>query len=185
MRHLTTTRVALAGLLISLFSTSTGAQQLAGSFEQLRVLVKEGDKVRVVDRSGREVQGAVTGLSSSSLTLMVTGGRQTFLESDVEAISQRRSDSLANGAKWGLAVGAGFGMLAGITLTSGYDNGSIALVPVLALAYGGMGAGIGAGLDALISSNQVIFASRGPTSKVTVRPVLRADRAGLFASLAF
>lgn len=184
MRPLTITRFVLAGLLLSLFVGSGEAQQIAGSFEQLQVLIKVGDKVSVVDRAGEEVQGAVTELSSSSLALVVAGTRRTFLESDIGAIRQRRPDSPANGAKWGLAVGAGLGLLAGIALSSGYDGGT-AFIPVLALAYGGMGAGIGAGLDALISSNQVILASRGPASKVTVRPVLRPGRTGVFASFTF
>ena len=49
------TRVFLASLLLSLFVADGEAQELAGSFEQLRVLVKKGDTVSVVDRAGKEV----------------------------------------------------------------------------------------------------------------------------------
>ena len=162
------TRVFLASLLLSLFVADGEAQELAGSFEQLRVLVKKGDTVSVVDRAGKEVRGPISGLSSSSLAIAVAGNQQTFLESDIDAIRQRRPDSPANGAKWGLAIGAGLGLLAGIDLSSGYHDGAIALIPVLALAYGGIGAGVGAGLDALVSSDQVIFARGGSTAKATV-----------------
>ena len=81
--------------------TATSSQELAGSFDQLRVLVKAGDTVRVTDSAGEEVRGTLTDLSSSSLALRVGGTRRTFLETDITAIHQRRNDSLANGAKWG------------------------------------------------------------------------------------
>ena len=84
-----------------------------------------------------------------------------------------------------LAIGAGLGLLAGIDLSSGFHDGAIALIPVLALAYGGIGAGVGAGLDALVSSDQVIFARGGATAKATVRPILRTDRTGVRVSFAF
>jgi len=66
----TTARVVLAAVLLTLVVTRADAQQLAGSFEQLRVLVKPGEKIRVIDRAGQEVRGTVAELSSSSLALV-------------------------------------------------------------------------------------------------------------------
>jgi hypothetical protein len=140
------------------------AQELAGSFDQLRVLVKAGDTVRVTDKTGQEVRGAIVDLSSSSLSLRVAGTQRTFLERDIAAIHQRRNDSLANGAKWGFAVGAGLGVLAGAVVASEYKDGGGVFIPLLALTYGGMGAGVGAGIDAMNPSEQVIFAWRGKAS---------------------
>ena len=157
-------RALLIGLLLTLPVPSVGAQELAGSFDQLRVLVKAGDTVRVTDKAGDEVRGRLTDLSSSSLTLHVDGARRTFLEGEIAAIRQRRHDSLANGAKWGFAVGAGLGVLAGAVIASEYKDGGTAVIPLLALTYGGMGAGVGAGIDAMHSSEQVIFAWRGKAS---------------------
>jgi len=185
MCYRTPTRVVFAILVLSLFVTDGQAQELAGSFEQLRVLVKRGDTVSLVDRAGKEVHGPISALSSSSLAITVAGTQRTFLESEIDSIRQRRPDSPANGAKWGLGIGAGLGLLAGINLASGYHDGTRALIPVLALAYGGMGAGVGAGIDALVSSDQVIFAGSGTGAKVTVRPILKTDRTGVFASFAF
>jgi hypothetical protein len=160
-----TSRVASTGLILALLATTGEAQELAGSFDQLRVLVKVGDTIRVTDRNGHDLRGAISELSPSSLALQVAGRRQTFLEGDVEAIHQRRPDSVANGAKWGFAVGAGLGVLAGITIASEYEGSSgTALIPMLALVYGGIGAGAGAGIDAMHSSDQVIFAWRGKAS---------------------
>lgn len=158
-------RVASTGLILALLATTGEAQELAGSFDQLRVLIKIGDTVRVTDSTGQSVRGPITGLSSGALAVQVKGRRQTFLESDIATIHQRRSDSLANGAKWGFVVGAGLGVLAGITIASEYEGSSgTALIPMLGLVYGGIGAGAGAGIDALHSSEHVIFAWRGKAS---------------------
>jgi hypothetical protein len=185
MRHRTTSRVGCAALLLSLSVSGGEAQELAGSFEQLRVLVKPGDAVSVIDQTGQEMRGTISELSSSALAITVAGNHRRFLESEIDAIRTRRPDPLANGAKWGLAVGAGLGLLAGIGFAAGYDDGGGAFIPLLALTYGAMGAGAGAGIDALVSSNQVIFARRGTTSKLTVSPLVQIGRTGVRASLTF
>src|SRR5436190_12991628 len=106
-----TSRVALLAVFLTASATAGQAQELAGSFDQLRVLVKTGDRVRVTDSRGQDVRGSIADVSSSSLALTVGGTRRTFLEADIAAIHQRRNDSLANGAKWGFVVGAGLGVL--------------------------------------------------------------------------
>ena len=156
-------RFACFGLLLTLPAASN-AQELAGSFEQLRVLVKAGDTVRVIDGAGEEVRGAITGLSSASLALTSGGTRRTFLENDVAAVYQRRNDSLANGAKWGFIVGASLGVLGGIAIAREYESGGGAFIPILGVVYGSIGAGAGAGIDAMHRSEQVIFAWRGKAS---------------------
>jgi len=178
-------RVLFFGLLAAAPSTAASAQELAGSFDQLRVLVKSGDTVRVTDSSGQEARGKVFDVSSSSLAIVTEGQQRVFLERDVAAIRQRRSDSVGNGAKWGLAVGAGLGSLAGIMIVSEYGDGALAVIPVFALLYGGLGAGVGAGVDAMHSSDQVIYARRAAPSKVSLRPILTRGRKGVLASLTF
>jgi len=178
-------RLVSLGLLFTAFAGCCQAQELAGSFEQLRVLVKPGDRVSVVDTRGQEVRGPISELSSSALALNVSGTPIRFLEGQIDAIRQRRPDPLANGAKWGLAVGAGLGVLAGIGLASEYEEGGGTLIPVLAFAYGAIGAGAGAGIDALISSEQVIFARHGSRAAVTVRPRLRRGGPAVLATFGF
>jgi len=157
-------RLICFALLITL-PAAASAQELAGSFEQLRVLVKPGDIVRVTDRAGEEVRGSITDLSSSSLALRVDGTRRTFLQNDVAAVYQRRNDSLANGAKWGFVAGAALGVLGGMAIAREYEGASgSAYIPILGLVYGSIGAGAGAGIDAMHRGEQVIFAWRGKAS---------------------
>jgi len=164
--------------------TATSSQELAGSFDQLRVLVKAGDTVRVTDSAGDEVRGTITNLSSSSLALRVAGIRRTFLETDITAMHQRRNDSLANGAKWGFIVGASLGVLGGIAIAREYESGGGgAFIPILGLVYGSIGAGAGAGIDAMSPSEQAIYARRGAPSKAGVRPGLTLRRSGVLASV--
>ena len=178
-------RVALLVLFLESVATAGQAQELAGSFDQLRVLVKSGDTVRVTDSSGREVRGAIAELSPSSLSLRVSGNLRAFLEGDITTIHQRRPDSLANGAKWGFDVGAGLGVLGGMAIATEYRDGGVAMIPILALVYGGIGAGTGAGIDALHSSEQPIYATRRASGKVALRPILTGGRKGVAASLGF
>jgi len=180
----TTARVLFAAALLTLVVTGADAQQLAGSFDQLRVLVKPGEKVRVIDLSGQEVRGTVAELSSSSLAIVVAGEQRLFVESDIDTIRARRGDPLTNGARWGLAVGGGFGLLVGISFAAEV-GGSGVVIPIFGLLYGGLGAGVGAGVDALISGDHVIFASGRSSSKLSVRPILTPGRAGVRASVTF
>ena len=175
-------RLACFGLLLTL-PAAGNAQELAGSFEQLRVLVKPGDTVRVTDGAGEDVRGTITDLSPSSLALRVGGTRRTFLETNITAIHQRRNDSLANGAKWGFIVGASLGVLGGIAIAREYENGGGgAFIPILGLVYGSIGAGAGAGIDAMNPSEQPIYTRRG-APKLGVRPRLAPGHTGILASL--
>lgn len=155
---------AAALLFVTLvWAAQADAQELAGTFDQLRVLVKTGDRVRVVDTAGQDIRGTIAALGTSSLTLESNGTRRDLAERDIDAIHQRRSDSLRNGALWGFAIGGGLGLFGGIAL-SGADGTSAAIIPVIALSYAGLGAGIGTGIDAMFSAERVIYARRRTVS---------------------
>ncbi|RPH59484.1 MAG: hypothetical protein EHM89_10605 [Acidobacteria bacterium] len=171
-------------LLFTMAAPTVEAQTLAGSFEQLQVLVKPGDTISVTDNTGREVTGKVASLSPSSLALLVEGVRRDLPENEVRKVRQDRQDSLANGAKWGLGIGAGLGLAAGVAIASGDGNAS-ALIPILALVYGGVGAGVGAGLDALVLGNQVIYFKPASSAKVTVSPLVTSERKGVVVAIGF
>ena len=155
------TTSVFAAVLV-LVGASADAQQIAGSFDQLRVLVKLGDRLTVTDEAGARVQGKLIRLSASSLVLDVPNAPREFLEWEVDRIEQRGPDSLKNGALIGLGIGAGFGAAA--LAASGADTRFVAMA---ALLYSGIGAGIGSGLDALIEGRRLIYAG-SPASRTTV-----------------
>jgi hypothetical protein len=163
------------------------AQEVAGSFDQLRVLVKPGDTITVTDDAGRETTGRIGELSSSSLALLVGDQRRDLQASDINTIRQRRSDPLANGAKWGFGIGASLGLLAGLAVLNEYDNGdSAAFVVFASLLYGGIGAGVGVGIDAMIAGNQVIYARRSASAaRFGAKPILTRQRQGAMLAIGF
>jgi hypothetical protein len=62
-------------LLLCAGGTRVEAQGVVSSFDQLGVLVKPGDKITVVDVTGREVEGRIGKLSRETLTLITGAGR--------------------------------------------------------------------------------------------------------------
>jgi hypothetical protein len=174
---------ALCLLVIGLASRAE-AQGIATSFDQLRLLVRPGDTVSVTDTTGREVTGKIVALSSSSLALMIDRNKRELTEPDVTTIRQRRNDSLANGAKWGLGIGVG--LPAVLLALSGTEDIDAGFTVLMIAAYGGMGAGIGVGVDALITSRQVIYERPSkPSATLTISPLLTGRRKGISVSMRF
>lgn len=176
-------QVARIAAVLILVAGTAEAQELAGTFDQLRVLVKPGDKLTVIDGSGQRVEGKVSSLSGSALGLTVSGKTRQFLNTDIDTIEKRGSDSLRNGALTGFAIGGLIGAAGMIGLAEGTDH-VVAYVAVGALMYGGIGAGIGTGIDALIEGRRVIYASATSAgTKLTVAPIFSGPRKGVLVSL--
>ena len=183
MKHLT---IGVMCLLLCAAGTSVAAQEIASSFEQLAVLVKPGDKITVVDAAGRETGGRIGTLSSDALVLMTSTGPRHLTEGDVAAITQRRDDSLKNGAIIGAVAGAAYYVTAA-ALLSGIDDGEVIIRTAIAggVLFAGLGAAAGVGIDALISRRQVIYQTRAPRSSATVSPVLSHGRRGVAVTMRF
>jgi hypothetical protein len=169
--------------------TAVAAQGIATTFQELRLLVRPGDNVTVTDVSGREVSGRITDLSASSLALMADGQPREWRETEVATIRQRRGDSLANGALIGLGIGAGVTAI-GIAIWVNSDTyegevtgGDAVLVTAI---YGGLGAAIGTGIDALMTRRQVVFEKRSASGiAFQVAPLLTPARTGARLSIGF
>ncbi|HEY7290341.1 MAG TPA: hypothetical protein VH583_10945 [Vicinamibacterales bacterium] len=178
----------LVVLALTVLGVSGGAaaQEVASSFEQLRVLVRPSDHVKVIEPDGREVKGVVHAVSDETLTLRVHGREESIPQSRVSQIQTTWDDPLANGARNGFIVGAVLGGLSALALV-GDTRADLVFVPYAVLVDGGLGAAIGAGVDALITSQRVIYDSRTKTSAsaVSVVPLLTRQQRGLALSLRF
>ena len=176
-------RCAIVYMLIAAGAPIVEAQILASSFDQLSVLVKRGDSVIVTDDTGRETRGTVAALSPSSLELIVAGNRRSFVEEETRTIRQRTNDSLKNGTLWGVGIGAGLGLtsLIGSEESPALPAGEVVGVT---LALAGLGAIVGAAIDAIARSHEVIYSRPARTSAtLTLSPTLTRGRSG--ASLSF
>jgi hypothetical protein len=162
------------------------AQEVASSFDQLAVLVKPGDKITVVDATGKEAKGRIEKLSRDTLILATSAGPRQFGEVEVTTISQRRGDSLKNGAIIGAVAGTASFVTVGMLLRDS-DGGDVIISTVVAggVLFAGMGAAAGIGIDALISRRQVIYQKPTGRSRVSVSPVFGHGRRGAAVTVQF
>jgi hypothetical protein len=175
----------IAAAILIATSAPAAAQELASSFDQLRVLVKAGDFLTVTDASGRKIVGSLTELTPTTLAIAARDGQARFAEGDVLTIRQRRTGDLAKGAKWGFAVGGGIGLLGALAIASECDE-CVGMGLAVAGFYAAAGAGIGVFVAGAQSHHPVIF-SRPRTSAggLTVTPLVAHQRRGVVLSLGF
>ncbi len=160
------------------------AQPPAASIDQLRVLVRPGETVKVLDRSGRETRGVVENLDDAHLTLRAASTTRVFDESEIERVRMRVDDPLTNGARNGFIAGAIFGAMATAAWAGEYGN-VLPVVVIEAALFGGIGAGVGVGIDAMITTDRVVYQARRRAAGVRLSPMLSADRKGLGVSIGF
>ena len=170
-------RVALAASLLA----SPAFAQTEGPI--VSALVKRGQTVEVIDDQGQEIRGKVRALSATTLTLDRNGTRPRFRFERITQIA-RPNDGLGNGALIGLGAGAAFGLLGSTVGTDdcdGYYYCGSGWVVGSALVFGGIGAGIGVGVDALIRRDRVIYRRDG-RRQTRVAPVVGPGVGGAVAS---
>lgn len=184
MLFLSKGRTAMLGALVFTSSltlaTAAQAQELAGNFDQLRVLIKRGETIHVQDNSGQDLRGRFVDLSPDALRILVNGVTREFNASDVDIVTAARHGNVAKGARIGFATGAGFGGLMMFLTTSSQCGGECVPIYIVGALYmGGVGAGIGAGFSAMTSTQRVIFVRSGAQpSKVTIAPLVDRTHTG-------
>jgi hypothetical protein len=192
MRELSTLALLMSLPLVFVAPYHANAQVVATSFEELRPLVKSGDTIYVTEANGRKTRARLGELTQSSLEILVrkTGpdGRETFVpqsrlaERDVRQIQTDRGDSVLNGTLIGLAVVGGPWLLACNPATDWcYYNDGGNLYRVIALITSGIGAGIGALVDAGIRERVLVY-YQSPTrgsSGIGVSPFASKSAAGM------
>ena len=77
-------------LLAALADAQTVEPRTAASFERLGLLLDQGERIRVTDGAGRELQGRLIDLSPSTLSLRIADVRHDLQEADVAVIRRRQ-----------------------------------------------------------------------------------------------
>jgi len=151
----------------------------AGDFDAVRQRVKEGQRVRVTDDQGREWQGRIDAFAPDSLVLLTKDRQRRDVPYAAILRIDRPHDTLDNGALIGLVAGAVVGLLAvaaeentdcdpGVFFSCGDPTvGAYFVIPAI---FGGIGAGIGVGIDALVRREPTLF--RRGDSRVMLEPSL-------------
>ena len=132
---------SLALIASLLLSPVASAQTASGDWSALKSVVA-GSKLSVKLKTGKTVEGRLTGVSDDGLSLTV-GGRPTELKAvEVLRIHRVGGSSAKKGALIGLAVGGGAGLAVGLAGSSADDSFNDLDAPVTAgLAVLGAGAG--------------------------------------------
>lgn len=140
--------------------------QTVATFDRLADRLNAGDRVRIVDAAGREHVGAIVMLGAEAIALeRGRGGAERFARADVREVWARRHDSVRNGALIGFASLGVTYCISAIRRDTAIQCG----IPTLFL--GGLGAGAGALVDALIVRKTVVFRASAPvTLRLQPRP---------------
>ena len=148
--------------------------------DRIRQRVKEGQKVRITDDQGREWHGRIGTLTPDSLTVVTDDRERKDLPYGTILRIDRPHDSLANGALIGFASGAALGLGVvigeesndcepGVFFSCGEPTGGAYVAGPL--VFGGLGAAVGVGIDALIRKDPRLFQRTGP-ARVTLAPAV-------------
>lgn len=144
-----------------------GARE-ASLLEDLALRINLDEQLRIVDRAGGRGSGRLVGLTAEAITLRTAAGDQRFTRAAIREVAVRRRP-LRAGVLIGAGAGAALGALAACTADDREE------CPDAALIAGGLGAGVGLGLAALMPRTTVVYPEAG--SGISVLPVL--TRAGV------
>ena len=177
-------RLVCAAWVIGALLVSPASAQ--GTADHIRGRLKDGQKVSVTDEQGREFNGRVVNMASDVLTLANSRERADIPYEQIVKIE--RSDGLMNGTLIGLGMGVALG-LAVVGDSSACDDGGglfcgdpdAGNYVATALLFGGIGAGIGVGIDALIGRHRNIY-QRGSVARISFVPAV--GRSGASAMVA-
>ncbi len=179
----------IAGAVVLVFcagATRADAQGVASSFDELAALDQTGDPITVVDATGTETKGRIWKVSRDMLILGTSTGPRQLGQADVTSISQRRDDSLKNGAIIGAVAATAFFVTVG-TLLQDSDGGDVIVSSAIVggVLFAGIGAAAGLGIDALITRRQVIYQKPAGGSSVNVSPLIGHARGGATVTVRF
>ena len=165
-------------LILSAAPSAARAQPAASSFEELRPMLRNGQTIVVTDTTGQRITGKVRDVSTSppSLVIAVPAPRTFRAESIAEI---RTTDRVINGALIGAGVGTGLAVWDYLIDPSEPGNGAIFAVAI------GLGTAIGAGIDALIDRQRVLYRSGTQKGSLTIAPIAGRARRGIQVAVRF
>jgi hypothetical protein len=142
--------------------------------EDLALRVNLHDQLRVEDRSGVRTTGRLTRLTADEITIQTDSGETHFTRETVRQIAVRQHPILRTATLIGAGAGAAYGAWAACR---GEEHSECADGPIL---LGGLGAGIGAVVGALIHRTTIVYPE--PEKRVFVLPAISPDAVGIVVS---
>jgi hypothetical protein len=165
--------ISALALAAGLLSPDLGwCQPNEASFAAMSALVRPNDQVVVTTHDQQPLKGHVVSISDTTLRVTAAGIVREFTATDVKRIDRVRTDSLKNGALWGLAAGLGASFLV-LPLASDrleLDDADTALIVGL-FVVPGAGAALGAAIDASMTTSVPVYEGRRLGVGVSVVPL--------------
>lgn len=174
----------IAMAVLVLCPVSGNAQAPARSADQLKLVVDEGQRITVTDRSGRETSGRLVRLAEDGVSLQVQNETLDWDLADIQRIEKREADPLTNGVLIGAVIGAGAagGLLVYPCTHLGECGGEVAAFVAL---WGTVGAGIGALVDSMRAGNRTVYEAPARRTSVSVAPAVTPGTKALAVRLTF
>lgn len=187
---LTTAAIVLTSSIAAAQTPPAAAPEtgLLGTAAFARLVGSNGKEVWITTVDGARRKSRIVSLDSSTMTVENNTVRKLTVDQivKVENVSHRDRNRLMRGAAIGF--GSGFGPISVLLLSCWGDECGETLAP--AFAFGGIGAGIGVGIAALMNlhgrSDDVIYdATRAArrTTTISLAPILSPTRKGVAFSM--
>ena len=169
-------------LLASISGTTTAQTAPAQEADLERVLVP-GNTVWLTDATGLEKRARIVSVADGMVTTENTdNARDSLRLADIMRVRIRKADSVLNGA----LIGAGSAVASGLFVCTRAepwancrdDVGSI-------VAIGGLGAAVGAAVDALLRDRHTIFEASAGGRQLDAAPLITRDKLGVKIALRF
>lgn len=176
-------RTSALFLVIAAHAALAAAQTVPDSFRDLQFLVAPGDRVQVVDVTGRRITGRISELDASGLSIRTADGDRTFRQEEVSIVRQRNHDSVLNGVVIGAAVGAGLGLVS--ELSCGAMDEYCPYTGIVTIGSAIWGTFAGATIDLLHRTPRDVFRRRpdAASKSMTIAPLVARRGAGARVAL--
>lgn len=156
----------LPTLILAVLPTLATAQPVT-SFSELPQRLNVGDTVTVDRVDGTHTRGHLVRMTPGGLVVKTATDDIALASDQVRRITSC-CDSLRNGALIGLAAGAVLGVAASRSIAE--NTPSYGWDLLAAGLLGGVGAGLGVGLDALIRTHKTVYQAPRVSARVSVAP---------------
>lgn len=157
-------------ILALLASARAFAQEPATSLDQLKLLLEKGDKITVVDSSGKSIKGRIERIAPDALDVKADGEIRSFTENNLRHITRRKADSALNGTLIGAGVGFGATLPFFLAVAERDEKG---IAVAAAGIWGLVGAGIGALIDVAVQEKQMVYFRPKSSASWSLSPIYR------------
>jgi hypothetical protein len=179
--HISLSLVRIALIVLCFASAGPGISAQTRDEPRLDRILSPGMTVWITDSTGREEETRIVGLSGDTVRTATGGGTRLFRTTEIVRARVRKTDSVVNGA----LIGAGVAVASGLFLCRLTEPWEICGNAGPLLQIGAVGAGAGAGIDALIRGRMTIYEAAPGKTRVRLMPALALRSAGLQLSLSF